>query len=133
MKSFNKVMLHGNLTSNPEVKTAKNGNSFTTFSIATNRNWKDKDGKAVAATEFHRAIAFGKLGEIVGGYLKKGSPVLISGRLSSRSYVSKEGDKRYITEIVLEDFNFLESRKRSEERLGDREEDREEELEAVAA
>lgn len=108
-------MLHGNLTSDPEVKESKNGNSFTTFSVATNLNWKNKDGDKVSKTEFHRVIAFGHLGEIVGKYLKKGLPVLISGRLSNRSYLDKEGVKRYITEIVLDDFNFL-SRKRKEEK-----------------
>lgn len=105
-------MLHGNLTSDPEIKESKNGNSFTTFSVATNLNWKNKEGDKVSKTEFHRVIAFGRLGEIVGKYLKKGLPVLISGRLSNRSYLDKEGQKRYITEIVLDDFNFLARRKR---------------------
>lgn len=110
MRNFNNVMLYGNLTADPEFKTGKkNGKQFATFFIATNRNWKDKTGQIISETDFHRIVAFGKLGEITGTYLKKGSPVLVSGRLTSRSYIDKEGIKRYITEVVLEDFSFLPS------------------------
>ena len=117
MSSFNKVLLHGNITSNPEVHPSKSGGkAVTTFSVATDRNWKNKQGEKVHATDFHRVVAFGKLGEIVGTYLKKGSPVLLSGRLSSRSYVADDGAKRYITEVVMDDFNFLSSRKKEEEK-----------------
>lgn len=115
MRSLNKVMLLGNLTSDPEVKTAKNGRAVTTFSLATNRGWKNKKGEVVAETDFHRVVAFGKLGEIVGKFLLKGRPVLVSGRLSNRSYINKEGDKRYITEVVIDDFNFLSDGKKKEE------------------
>lgn len=108
-------MLHGRLTSDPEVKAAKeSGRPVVTFSLATNRNWRNKQGETVAETDFHRVVAFGKLGEIVGSYLKKGSPVLVSGRLSNRSYVAKDGGKRFITEIVMDDFNFLSSGKKKE-------------------
>ncbi|PJC36548.1 single-stranded DNA-binding protein [Candidatus Peregrinibacteria bacterium CG_4_9_14_0_2_um_filter_53_11] len=107
MRSFNKVMLYGNLTSDPEVKMSKNSNNFTTFSIATNRDWKDKDGELVSETDFHRIVAFGRLGEVVARYLKKGAPILVAGRLSSRSYLNAEGEKRYATEVVLDDFNFI--------------------------
>lgn len=100
-------MLHGRLTADPEVKPAKNGRTVTTFSVATNRNWKNKQGELVSETNFHRVVAFGKLAEITGEYLRKGRPVLVSGRLNNSSYVSKEGTKKYKTEVVLEDFNFL--------------------------
>lgn len=107
MKSFNKVMLYGNLTSDPEVKPTKTGRNLVAFSLAVNRDWKNKNGEVVSETDFHRIVAFGKLGEIVATYLKKGRPVLVCGRLNNRSYVNEEGAKRYITEIVLDDFNFL--------------------------
>ncbi len=110
-------MLYGNLTSDPEVRPTKTGTSFTTFSIATNRDWKNKEGAVVSETDFHKVVAFGKLGEIVGEYLKKGRPVLVCGRLTNRSYTNKEGIKRYVTEVVLDDFNFLSSgRKKAEKK-----------------
>lgn len=102
-------MLYGNLTSDPEVRAAKSGGSFTTFAIATNSDWKNKEGAVVSETNYHKIVAFGKLGEIVGTYLKKGRPVLVCGRLNNRSYETKEGSKRYVTEVVLDDFNFLPS------------------------
>lgn len=105
-------MLYGNLTSDPEMRTGKTGTAFTTFSLATNRGWKNKDGEKVSETDFHKVVAFGKLGEIVGTYLKRGAPVLVCGRLSNRSYINKEGSKRYTTEVVLDDFNFLSSGRR---------------------
>lgn len=112
MRSFNKVMLYGNLTSDPEVIPTKDGGTFSAFSLATNRDWKDKDGKTISQTDFHKVVAFKKLGEIVGKYLKRGCPVLVSGRLSNRSYMAKDGNKRYVTEVILDDFNFLSSRKK---------------------
>lgn len=116
MRSFNKVMLHGRLTSDPEIRPAKNGGSnVVTFSLATNRDWKNKEGEVISHTDFHRVVAFGKLGDIVGQYLKKGLPVLISGRLSNRSYIAADGGKRYITEVVMDDFNFLSKAKKAEE------------------
>lgn len=114
-RSFNKVMLYGNLTSDPEVRPTKTGRSFTTFSIATNRDWKTKDSELVSETDFHKIVAFGKLGEIVGKHLKKGHPILVSGRLHNRSYETNEGGKRHITEVVIDDFNFLPRGKRERE------------------
>lgn len=107
MRSFNKVMLLGNLTADPRSKATKTGSAITNFSVATNRDWKDKEGKAVTETHFHKVVAFGKLGDTIVSYFKKGAPILLSGRLSSRSYASKEGAVRQITEIVAEDFNFV--------------------------
>ena len=116
MRSFNKVMLHGRLTADPEMHQAKNGGApVATFSLATNRDWTTKDGEKVGKTDFHRIVAFGKLGEIVGTYLKKGRPVIIAGRLNNSSYTGEDGKKKYSTEVVLEDFNFLPSGKKKEE------------------
>lgn len=111
MKSLNTVMLLGNLTADPENIATKTGRPMVAFSIATNRDWKNKEGQVVSGTDFHKIVAFGKLGEVVGTYLKKGQPVLVSGRLSNRSYTNREGAKRYVTEVVLNDFNFLTSGK----------------------
>lgn len=121
-------MLYGNLTADPEVRLAKNGKPFATFSVATNRGWKNKEGERLVEADFHKVVAFGKVGEIAGTYLKKGRPVLVSGRLSNRSYETKEGSKRYITEVVMDDFNFLSSSRKAAEEKGE-----EVEQEAVAA
>ncbi len=108
-------MLYGNLTSDPEPIPTKTGRAMVTFSLATNRDWKNREGTMVSETDFHKIVAFGKLGEIVGNYLKKGRPVIVSGRLSNRSYQTKEGAKRYVTEVVMDDFNFLPSGKKAKE------------------
>lgn len=108
MSNVNKVLLHGNLTSDPNVKESpKNGRAVVSFSLATNRDWKNKDGQRVTETDFHRVVAFGPLGNIVGTHLKKGAPVLVQGRLTNRSYTGDDGKKKYITEVVMDDFNFL--------------------------
>lgn len=111
MRHLNKVMLHGNLTADPEMRPSKTGGSVTTFSLATNRDWKNKEGKTISSTDFHRMVAFGRYGEVIGKYFKKGMPVIVSGRLSNRSYLGQDGKKRYVTEVVVEDFNFLSQRK----------------------
>lgn len=105
--SVNKVLLVGNLTADPQRVQTKTGRSMATFSVATNRGWKNKNGEVVSETDFHKIVAFGKLGEITGTYLKKGRKVLICGRLRNNSYVAKDGSRKYVTEVILDDFNFL--------------------------
>lgn len=100
-------MLLGNLTADPVSKASKKGGEYTTFSLATNRDWKSKDGEDVHETHFHKVVAFGKLGENIVAYFKKGAPMLLSGRLSTRSYLSKEGRRRTLSEVIAEDFNFV--------------------------
>lgn len=107
MRGFNKVMLYGNLTADPESINAKEGKPFTVFNIAVNRDWKNKKGDVVHDTDFHHVVAFGKLAEVTSTYLHKGQPVIVSGRLNNRSYLNKEGEKRYTTEVVMDDFNFV--------------------------
>jgi len=104
-------MLIGRLTSDPIVYEARKegGKPVTTFSIALNRNWKNSEGILVEKTDFQKVVAFGKLGEIVAKYLKKGKPVLVAGRLQANSYQAQDGSKRYVTEVVMEDFNFMDS------------------------
>ena len=100
MRSFNKVMLHGNLTSDPDSIQTKSGRAMTAFSVATNSDWTKKDGEKVSETDFHRIVAFGKLAEIVTKHLHKGRAVLVSGRLRNRAYEAKEESCRRTTDSL---------------------------------
>ena len=91
-------MLLGNLGRDPELRYTPTGKPVATLSVATSRRWKD-NGEVKEATDWHRVIVWGKQAEVAAEYLKKGSPVMIEGRLSTRSY-EKDGNKRYITEVV---------------------------------
>tara|TARA_R110002073_G_scaffold279026_1_gene443197 strand:+ start:485745 stop:486080 length:336 start_codon:yes stop_codon:yes gene_type:complete len=97
----NKVQLIGNLGNNPEVITLDSGKKLAKFSIATNENYKNANGEKVTDTQWHNVIAWNKTAEIVEKYLTKGSEVAVEGKLTSRSYEDKEGVKKYITEIVV--------------------------------
>jgi len=100
MASVNKVILLGNLGRDPEMKYLDNGDAIANLAIATSEQWKDKNsGEKREATEWHRVTAFGKLAEIMGEYLKKGSQVYIEGSLRTRKYTDKDGVERYSTEI----------------------------------
>lgn len=110
MKGFNKVILMGNLTRDPETRTTPGGQSVTQFSLAVNRTWKGADGQQQEAVSFIDCVAWGKAGEIIAQYLGKGRAVLVSGRLDQRSWEDKEtGGKRSKVEVVVEDFNFVDS------------------------
>jgi single-strand DNA-binding protein len=104
--NLNKVMLIGNLTREPESKSTTSGQTVTTFSVATNRAWTDKDGQKQQKAEFHNIVAWGKLGDICAQYLKKGGLVYAEGRLETRSWDGQDGVKRYKTEIVLENMQM---------------------------
>jgi single-strand DNA-binding protein len=109
-KSVNKVQLIGTLGRDPEVKFLPNGNAVVTVSIATDESYNDKNsGQKVEKTEWHRLTAFGKLAEIVGQYLKKGSRAYFEGKLKTNEY-EKDGIKRYSTEIVFNDMMMLDNR-----------------------
>lgn len=105
-RSLNKVMLIGNLGKDPELKYTPSGVAVATFSIATSEQWKDQEGNAQEKTEWHNIVAWRKLAEIVGEYLKKGKKVYIEGKLQTRNY-EKDGVKRYITEIVADQLIML--------------------------
>ena len=105
-KSLNKVMLIGNLGKDPELKYTSAGVAVATFSIATSDSWKDQEGNAQERTEWHNIVAWRKLAEICGEWLKKGKRVYIEGRLQTRNY-EKDGVKRYITEIVADQLIML--------------------------
>lgn len=102
---LNKVMLIGNLTRDPEIKSLPTGMKVTNFSVATNRVWRDKDGAKKEATEFHNVVVFGRQAETVAQYMKKGSNIMVEGRLQTRSWEA-DGKKNYRTEIIADNIQF---------------------------
>ena len=110
-RSLNKVMLIGNLGKDPELRYTTGGVAVASFSLATNETWKDQDGNQQERTEWHNIVAWRKLAEISGEYLKKGRKVYIEGRIQTRSYDDRNtGAKRYITEIVADNLILLDPR-----------------------
>lgn len=103
----NKVQLIGNLGQNPEVKELNDGKKMARFSLATNETYRNKSGEKVTDTQWHNMIAWGKTAEIVGKYLKKGSEVAIEGKIVNRNYTDKEGQKKYISEIQVNEVLML--------------------------
>ena len=110
MASVNKVILVGNLGRDPETRYMPDGGAITNISIATTDKWKDKAGEMQEKTEWHRVAFFGKLAEIAGEYLKKGSQVYVEGRLQTRKWQDKDGQDKYTTEIVANVMQMLGSR-----------------------
>ncbi|MDQ5953091.1 MAG: single-strand DNA-binding protein [Patescibacteria group bacterium] len=102
---LNKVMLIGNLTRDPELKSIPSGMKVTNFSVATNRVWRDKDGSKKEATEFHNVVVFGRQAETVAQYMKKGSNIMVEGRLQTRMWEA-DGKKNYRTEIIADNVQF---------------------------
>jgi len=107
----NKVQLIGNLGNAPEIKTLDNGKKLVKMSIATNETYKNAKGEKVTETQWHNLIAWGKTADIAGQYLNKGSEVAIEGKLVTRNYTDKEGNKRYVTEVVVNELLILGSKK----------------------
>ena len=106
MAGINKVILVGNLGAKPEVKYASNGNAISNLSVATSESWTDKStGQKQERTEWHRVSLYGKLAEIAGQYLDKGSKVYVEGKLQTRKWQDQNGQDRYTTEIVVSGFN----------------------------
>lgn len=103
----NKVFLIGRLGQDPEVRYTPNGGAVANFSLATSESWNDKSGQKQEKTEWHRIVVWGKLGELCGQYLSKGRQAFIEGRLQTREWVDKEGQKKYTTEIVANNVQFL--------------------------
>ncbi len=107
MRGFSKAIITGNLTRDPDLRTTPNGASVCSFSVAVNRVFRDSSGTQQESVSFIDCSAWGKLGEMIGQYAKKGSGVLVSGRLDQRTWEDKNtGQKRSRVEIVVEDFNF---------------------------
>ena len=106
----NKAILIGRLGKDPEVRYTPDGTMIINFNLATDEQWKDKNGEKVQKTEWHRIVTFGKLAEICGNYLVKGKLVFVEGRIQTRSWEDKEGVKRYTTEIVANNMQMLDSK-----------------------
>jgi len=115
MASVNKVILIGNLGKDPETRYLPSGDAVTNITVATTDTWKDKSGEKQEHTEWHRVAFFGRLAEIAGEYLKKGSPVYVEGRIRTRKWQDKEGQDKYSTEIVADRMQLLGSRGGSSE------------------
>lgn len=106
-RSLNKVMLLGNLGRDPEVRYTSSGKAVATFTVATSQRWRDQDGNDQERTEWHRVVAWARLGEICGEYLSKGKPVYVEGRIQSREWEDQDGNKRTTVEIVASDIIML--------------------------
>ncbi len=107
---INKAILVGRLGADPEVRYTPDGSMVTNFRIATDEQWKDKSGEKVQKTEWHRIVTFGKLAEICGKYLVKGKLVFVEGRIQTRVWEDKEGNKRSTTEIIASNMQMLDSK-----------------------
>ncbi len=108
MAGVNKAIIVGNLGNDPEIRYSANGNAIASISVATSDRWKDKTtGEQQEKTEWHRVKLFGRLAELAGEYLKKGSQVYIEGRIQTSKYQDKDGNDRWSTEIVARDMTFL--------------------------
>ena len=104
---LNKAMIIGRLTRDPEMKNTPTGTTVTSFSLATNFVWNDKDGQRQEKVEFHNIVAWRRLAEICGQYLRKGGKVYIEGRLQTRDWVGQDGVKRYRTEVIADNMIML--------------------------
>ena len=110
-RGVNKVILIGNLGNDPDIRYTASGAAVANISLATAETWRDKEtGDQQERTEWHRIVFFGRLAEIVGEYLKKGSQIYVEGRLQTRKWQDKEGNDRYTTEIVANEMQMLGSR-----------------------
>lgn len=119
MASINRVILIGNLGRDPETRYMPSGDAMTNIAVATTDKWKDKaTGEQKEATEWHRIAFFGKLAEIAGQYLKKGSQVYIEGKLKTRKWAGKDGVEKYTTEIIADTMQMLGGRAQANESSG---------------
>lgn len=103
---LNKAIIIGNLTRDPELKSLPSGIQVASFSVATNRVWKDKSGAKQESADYHNVVVFGRQAEIVSQYMKKGSSILVEGRMQTRSWDAADGQKKYRTEIVADRIQF---------------------------
>ena len=107
----NKVQLIGNLGNNPEVKTLESGKKMARFSVATSESYRNANGEKITDTQWHTLIAWGKVAELAEKFLQKGSEVAIEGKLINRSYNDKEGNKKYVTEVQVNELLMLGEKK----------------------
>lgn len=114
MGDYNKVTLLGRLGADPEVRYTASGAAVANFTLATNERWRDKDGNKKERSDFHRCTAWGKTAEVIGEHLRKGSQVLVEGRLQNRDWEDKEGNKRQTTEVMTDRVVFVGGRQDSD-------------------
>jgi len=114
MLGLNKVMLIGNLGKDPEFRTLENGSSTISFPLATSDSYKDKEGQKIETTEWHNVVAWRAVADNMKKMLKKGSSIYIEGKIKSRSWETKENEKRYITEVIVDSFILLKDPKEKE-------------------
>jgi len=107
MAGVNKVIIVGNVGRDPELRSTQSGQAVATFSVATSERFKDKEGQPQERTEWHRVVAWGRLAEICGEYLRKGKQVYVEGRLQTRDWEDKDGHKRYTTEVIANVMQML--------------------------
>jgi single-strand DNA-binding protein len=107
MAGVNKAILVGNLGRDPELRHTQNGQAVVNFTLATSETWTDKSGERVERTEWHRIVVWGKTGEMCAQYLSKGRTVYVEGRIQTREWEDKDGNKRYTTEINAQTVNFI--------------------------
>lgn len=112
--NINKATLCGRITKDLEVKSLSNGNKVLSFGLATNRNWKDQQGTKHEDATFHNIIAFGKQAEVITQYCAKGDELYIEGRIQNRTYDKQDGSKAYVSEVVLENFQFGQKKEKKE-------------------
>jgi single-strand DNA-binding protein len=110
MAGVNKAILVGNLGRDPELRKTPNGQAVCNFTLATSETWNDKNGERVERTEWHRIVAWGRVGELCHQYLSKGRTVYVEGRIQTREWEDKDGNKRYTTEINASTVNFIGAR-----------------------
>jgi single-strand DNA-binding protein len=115
----NKVILIGRLGADPEVRYTQDGAMVTNFRLATNEQWTDRSGEKMQRTEWHRIVTFGKLAEICGNYLSKGRLVYTEGRIQTRSWDDRDGNKRYTTEIIATNMQILEPKGQEVDQFGE--------------
>ncbi len=111
MRSLNKSTLIGNVTKDPELRYTPSGTAVCSFSVATNREWKDSTGQKKEEATFHKVVAWSKLAEIISQYVKKGSKVYVEGRIANRSWNDQQGNARNVTEIITEELILLDSKR----------------------
>ena len=111
--SVNKAILIGRLGKDPDLRYTPSGKAVASFSLATSERWSGQDGQKKESTTWHNIVAWGRQAEVLKEYMHKGSQVYIEGRISNRSYDDKEGNKKYISEVVVQNFQFLDSKSSS--------------------
>jgi single-strand DNA-binding protein len=116
--SVNKVILIGRLGKDPELKYTPGGKAVCNFSLATSERWTGQDGQKNESTTWHNIVSWGKQAEVMKEYLRKGREVYLEGRIDNRSYEDKEGNKRYISEVVVQSFQFIGNRGGTEDPAG---------------